>query len=90
MEKKKLSELTNAELLVEKEKLKKSKITHAVLIGFLAGILIFGIVGWSLSSEKQVGFLIPMLILVLFIYKLFKNSDKNKDLEAILKERNLH
>jgi hypothetical protein len=57
MEKKNFSELTDEELLVEKKKLKKSKILHATIIGFLAGILIFGLVSWSLSSEKRFGIL---------------------------------
>ena len=90
MEKKTFTELTDEELLVEKKKLKKSQMTHAVLIGFLAGILIFGIVSWSLSPEKHWGFLVPMLIPIAFIYKLVKNPNTNKDLEEVLKERHLN
>ena len=90
MEKKDFSELTDEELLIEKKKIKKSQIFHALYIGFLAGILIFGIVSWSLSAEKHLGFLIPMLIPIAFIYRLFKNPSKNKDLEEVLKERNLN
>jgi hypothetical protein len=89
MEKKDIYKLTDEELLVEKKKLKKSKLFHATAIGFLAGILIFGVVSWSLSSEKRLGFLIPMLIPVAFIYRLLKNPNKNKDLEDVLKERGL-
>jgi hypothetical protein len=89
MEKTNYAELTDEELLVEKKKLKKSKLIHATLIGFLAGILIFGIVSWSLSPKKQLGFLIPMLIPIAFIYRLVKNSKNNTDLEHVLKERNL-
>lgn len=90
MHKKNLSELTDEELLVEKKKLKSSKITHAVIIGFLAGITIVGVVSWSISSKKHIGFLIPMLIPISIIYRLVKNSKNNKDLEDILKERNLN
>jgi hypothetical protein len=90
MEKKNLSELTDEELLIKKKKLKNSKAFHAALIGFLAGILIFGVASWSLSSEKKMGFLIPMLFPVAFIYRLLKNPNKNKDLEEILKERDLN
>jgi hypothetical protein len=90
MEKKDLSKLTDEELLVLKKKLKKSKVFHATYIGFLAGILLFGVVSWSLSSEKHFGFLIPMLIPVAFIYSLLKNPNKNKDLEEVLKERDLN
>lgn len=90
MEKKELYSLTDEELLDKKKELKKLKIFHATYIGFLAGILIFGLVSWSLSSEKHFGFLIPMLIPVAFIYKLLKAPNKNKDLEEVLKERKLN
>lgn len=90
METKKFSEMSDAELLVEKKKLQNSKIFHAALIGFLAGILIFGIVAWSLSPKKQIGFFIPMLFPVIFIYKMIKNPKTNTDLEDILRERGLN
>ena len=90
MEKKDLYKLTDEELLIEKKKLQKSKIFHAVSIGFLAGILIFGMVSWSFSPEKRLGFLIPMLIPIAFIYRLLKNPKKNKELEEVLKERHLN
>lgn len=90
MQKKNFSALTDEELLEEKKKLKKSKFFSAASIGFLAGILIFGLVSWGLSSEKQVGFLIPMLIPAVFIYRGLKNPKNNTDLEEVLKERNLH
>jgi hypothetical protein len=84
------TEMSDEELLAEKKKLKKSKIFHAMSIGFLAGILIFGIVAWSLSPEKKIGFFIPMLIPIFIIYKLVKNSTINDDLEKALKERHLN
>lgn len=90
MEKQDLYKLTGEELLINKKELKKSKLWHAAVIGFLAGILIFGVVAWSLSPEKQLGFFIPMLIPIVFIYKLLKASNKNKDLEDVLKERKLN
>jgi hypothetical protein len=90
MEKEDLYKLTDEELLVEKKKLNKSKIFHAIWIGFLVGILIFGVVSWSLSSDKHFGFLIPMLIPVAFIYKLLKTPNNNKVLEEVLKERDLN
>ena len=90
MKKKDLYKLTDEELFVEKKKLKKSKLFHAVSIGFLAGILIFGVVSWSLSSEKKPGFLIPMLIPVVFIYRILKSPNQSKDLEEVLQERNLN
>ncbi|MEL6557000.1 MAG: hypothetical protein AAFQ94_02380 [Bacteroidota bacterium] len=91
MDKVDFSSLTDDELLVEKKKLKNSRMIAATLIGFLAGILLFGTVSWALSSEKQIGFLIPMLIPVFAIYKLMKNpkSEEHQQLEQLLKERNL-
>ena len=90
MEKIDLYKLTDEELLVEKKKLMKSKIFSATAIGFLAGILIFGVVAWSLNPEKHLGFLIPMLIPVVFIYRMLKTPNQNKDLEDVLKERKLN
>jgi hypothetical protein len=72
MEKKNFSEMTDEQLFLEKKKQKNAKIFHAVFIGFLAGILIFGMVSWSLSSEKRLGFLLPMLIPVFILYKLLR------------------
>lgn len=91
MDKKTLSELTNDELLIEKKKLKKRKITNALIIGFLGGIVAFGIVAWILGSKKNlIAFLLPMIFPIYFIYLIIKNSKKDKDLEIVLKERNLN
>jgi uncharacterized membrane protein len=90
VEKKDTHRLTDEELSVKKKKLMKSKIFHAIAIGFLAGILIFGVVAWSLNPDKQLVFLIPMLIPVVFIYKALKSPNQNKDLEDVSKERNLN
>lgn len=90
MEKKDLYKLTDEELLVEKKKAKQSKIFHATFIGFLAGILLFGVVAWSLSPQKKLGFLIPMLFPVYFIYKHLTAPNRNKTLEEVLKERGLN
>ncbi|MFO0357547.1 MAG: hypothetical protein ACK50A_11385 [Sphingobacteriaceae bacterium] len=90
MEKKDLYNLTHEELLVEKKNMTKSKIWHALYIGFLVGILIFGIAAWILSAKKQVGFLIPMAIPLIFIYKMLKAPNKYKDLEDVLRERKVN
>jgi len=89
MEQKDWNALSDEALLAEKKKLHKAKILHAGLIGFLAGVLIVGVGAWILSPKKNVGFLIPMLFPVIFIYRMVKNSAKNDALEAVLKERNL-
>ena len=83
MNPKNLSELSDQELLVEAKKLKSFSITNAVLIGFLAGIVVYSIAKntWGLLT------LIPLY----FIYKMI-NDPKNKrtkDVETLLKDRNL-
>ena len=88
MEKKKLSELTDAELIVEKKKLQKSKIISAIAIGFLAGIVFAGIA--ASITAKNILIIIPSLFLLYFIYKLFTNPKKNNELQVLLKERKLN
>jgi hypothetical protein len=80
---KNLSDFTDQELLAESKKLKSFSIVNALLIGFLAGIIFFSIAknSWGMLT------LIPLY----FIYKLV-NDPKNKrkkDVEALLRERNL-
>lgn len=82
MEQKKLADLTDHELLQEAKKHKLASITNAVLIGSLIGVVFYSI------AKNSLGFftLIPLFI----IYKLINNSKyANKELENILKERNL-
>ena len=82
MERKKLGDLTNEELLNEAKKMKSTAIINATLIGFLIGILIYSVV------VNNFGFL--TLILLFVIYKFANNSKYNKEeIEKILKERNL-
>jgi hypothetical protein len=81
MTQKVLSELTNQELLVESKKTKLSPITNAFFIGFLIGIVVFSVV------KNSYGML--TLIPLYFIYKLVKESKRDKALEELLKERNL-
>lgn len=49
MKDKKLSELTDQELLNEAKKVKSTSITNAVLIGFLIGIVFYSIMKNSLG-----------------------------------------
>jgi hypothetical protein len=79
---KELSELTDRELLNEAKKMKSTNITNAVLVGFLMGIVFYSIV------KNSWGFV--TLIPLYFAYKLFNNQKhNNKELENLLKERNL-
>lgn len=83
MKDKKLSELTDQELLDEAKKMRSNSITYALLIGFVIGITIYGV------AKNNLGFL--TLIPLYFAYKVFNNTEnkKKKELEEILKERNL-
>ncbi|TCC89200.1 FUSC family protein [Pedobacter frigiditerrae] len=82
MIKKPLSALTDQELLQEAKKRKSTAIIDAVLIGFLIGVVFYSIV------KSSFGFL--MLIPIFLAYKLInKPKHDNKELEALLKERNL-
>ena len=90
MEKANYSNMTEEELLMEKRKLKKRKISYAFIIGLFAGIVGVGIVSWSLSSGKNfIAFLLPMLFPVYFIYLIIQRSKQDKELERVLKERNI-
>jgi Na+/H+ antiporter NhaC len=79
---KKLSELTDQELLLEAKKIKSTSITNAVLIGFLIGIFFYSVI------KNSLGFF--TLLPLFFAYKLLNNSKyNNKELEDLLQERNL-
>lgn len=83
MASKDLSELTDQELLEEAKKMKSFSFTNALFIGFLAGVVIYGVAknSWGMLT------LIPLY----FIYKLVNDpkNKRSKDLEQLLKERNL-
>lgn len=82
MEQKKITELTNEELLIEAKKMKSTMILNAVLIGFLIGVMVYSI------TKNGLGFL--TLILLFVAYKLINRSNYDKkELEKILIERGL-
>lgn len=82
MQQKKLADLKDQELLQEAKKRKSTSITNAVLIGFLAGIIFYS------AMKNTLGFF--TLIPLFFAYKLINSSKyNNKELEDLLKERNL-
>lgn len=83
MQQKELSELTDQELLQEAKKMKSNALIDAVFIGFLIGIVFASVVmnSWGLVT------LIPLFL----IYKLVKKpNDRQKELNNLLKERNLN
>ncbi|MFT5885421.1 MAG: hypothetical protein ACI9IP_001881 [Arcticibacterium sp.] len=81
MEQKELSELTNEELLADAKKMKSNSIMSALLIGFMAGIIIFSVV------KNTWGFL--TLIPLYLIYRMVTNSKKNDALKKELEARDL-
>jgi len=82
MKQKELTELTDEELLQVAKKVKSTAIINALLIGSLIGIVFYSI------AKNGLGFFI--LIPLFFAYKLANNSKyDNKELENLLKERNL-
>jgi hypothetical protein len=83
MAEKELSVLTDKELLDESKKMKSFSLNNALLIGFLAGIILYSV------AQNTWGFL--TLIPLYFIHK-FVNDPKNirmTVLDKLLKERNL-
>lgn len=82
MTERKLSELSDEELLQEAAKKKSNSITNAVLIGFLVGIVFYSVVKNTLGLVT----LLPLFL----AYKLVnKSTYNNQELESLLKERNL-
>lgn len=83
MEHKEYSQFTDQELLDEANKMKSFSITNALFIGFLLGIIFYSIVknSWGMLT------LIPLYL----IYKMVNDpkNKKNKELQSLLKERNL-
>ena len=82
MNQKKLSELTDQELLQEAKKIKSTYITNAFFVGFLLAIVFFSVIKntWGLVT------LIPLY----FAYKLINKSKyDHTELDNLLKERNL-
>ncbi|MCH5683099.1 hypothetical protein LWM68_01650 [Niabella sp. W65] len=83
MEQRKLTELTDEELLQAAKKMKSEAAINAGFIGFLIGIIFYSVV--------KNGFGFFLLIPLFLIYKLINNKPKynKQEVERLLKERNL-
>ena len=81
MEQKKLAELTDEELLQEAKKIKSTNLYDAAIFGILIGIAIYATV------KNGLGLLtfLPLAYSPIAV----KNQTKHKELEKLLKERNL-
>ena len=81
MKQEKLAELTDEELLQEAKKTKSTTIYDSLIFGVLIGIAIYG------SVKNGLGFI--TFIPLIYIPIAAKNKTKNKELQKLLKERNL-
>ena len=81
MEQKKIAELTDEELLQEAKKIKSTNVIDAAIFGILIGIAAYS------TFKNGLGLLtfLPLAYTPIAI----KNQTKNKELEKLLKERNL-
>jgi hypothetical protein len=81
MKQKELAELTNEELLQEAKKIKSSNIFDAAIFGFLIGVAVY-------SAVKN-GFGLLTFLPLIYIPIAAKNKARNKELEKLVKEREL-
>jgi len=81
MEQKKLSELTNEELVQEAKNMKPTKLYEAVIFGLLIGIAIY--------SSVANGFGLLTFLPLVYLPIAARNRTKIKALEKLLTERNL-
>lgn len=81
MSREELLKLSDEELMLKAKEEKISPLINAGFIGFLGGIILYSVIKntWGLLT------IIPLF----FAYKLIKDSKENKELEIVLKERNL-
>ncbi|MFY0674055.1 MAG: FUSC family protein [Bacteroidia bacterium] len=81
MDQNKIAQLSDTELRAEAKKIKPSPWIDAFFIGFLVGIIIYGVAAntWGLVT------LIPLFL----IYLLLKKSKKYEALKKEMKSRNL-
>lgn len=83
MKERELNELTDQELLERKKQQKSNKLINAVLVGFCAGVLIYGIVNKGITI-----FTFMLLIMGVWAFMRWKKNDEALDDE--LKSRNLN
>ena len=81
MEEQELSALSDDELRARARDMKSSEVVHAVLIGFMIGIIIFGIA----YNAIALSLLIPLFL----IFKVFHKPERNRALKKVLAERGL-
>ncbi|WP_104382804.1 FUSC family protein [Sphingobacterium sp. HMA12] len=83
MKDRELNELTDQELLERKKQQKSNKLINAILVGFCAGVLIYGIVNKGITI-----FTFMLLVMGAWAFMRWKKNDEALDDE--LKSRNLN
>lgn len=81
MDEQQLSALSDEELRARAKEMKSSEILHAVIIGFLIGIIVFSIVYDAIG--------VSILISLFLIFKVFHRPERNRALKRVLAERGL-
>lgn len=81
MDEQELSTLSDEELRARAKEMKSSEIVHAVLIGFMVGIVVFSV------AHNTIG--LVTLIPLFFIFKVFHKPERNRALKKVLAERGL-
>lgn len=83
MKEKELTELTDQELLDRKKQQKSSKLINAILVGFCAGIVVYGVVNKGITI-----FTFMLIVMGAWAFIRWKKTDEALDNE--LKSRNLN
>ncbi|NKI35817.1 FUSC family protein [Wenzhouxiangella sp. XN79A] len=81
MDEQELSRLSDDEFRARRKEMKTAEIAHAVLIGFMVGIIVYSVAKntWGLVT------LIPLF----FIFKVLHRPERNRALKKVLAERGL-
>lgn len=85
-DKKDYAKWTFEDLLKEEKKMKKNEIISAVIIGFLAGIMIFGVANNGFGFSYVV---IPVLLILGIVKNSQNHKQKLKDLRTEITARNI-
>lgn len=81
MKEEKFAKFSDQELLDRRKNLKTQLIINAVLIGFLIGIAVYGVI--------KNGFTFFTLFPLIFVFFVVKNKTDSKELENEIRSRNL-
>ncbi|WP_343561810.1 hypothetical protein [Sphingobacterium sp.] len=83
MKEKELTELTDQELLDRKKQQKSNKLINAILVGFCAGVVVYGVVNKGITI-----FTFMLIVMGAWAFIRWRKTDEALDNE--LKSRNLN